>query len=81
MRTIVLDDGILNEAGDWIDFLVSEELGVKWPNDSVSFADWKDNEAMIEGGVEQGMKGAEVVILFDGSDCYIVASMADAIPL
>lgn len=48
-----------------------------WRDDQVWVVDWKDSSGMLEAGVEAGRLDGEVVLLQDGSDCYIIASMAD----
>jgi hypothetical protein len=59
-------------------FYVSEDGSQMWACTDVEMADWKDTEGQ-QSAIEQVSKStadAEVVILFDGSDTMIYASMS-----
>jgi hypothetical protein len=81
MRQIELGEADWTEDGDGILNFVSEDGSQKWKYDDVEFADWKDSQAVMDGvcKVAQRHPKYEVVILFDGSDTMIFASMKDAI--
>ena len=66
------------DSNDDPTYFVAEDGSVKFPYDSVESVDWKDT-----GGQESAIDSleAEVVILFDGSDSTIYASMDQAIHL
>ena len=70
---------IFDEDEDELLFMTGD--GLKWKYDDLRFADWKDNEEQLDSVCELAQKGSEVIILNNGSDTYIFASMADALPL
>ena len=58
---------------------ITEDGSMKWKYEDVFQTDWKDNKGQRNDLAKQMKKGQEVVILFDGSDTVIHASMADVI--
>jgi arginyl-tRNA synthetase len=61
-------------------FYVSEDGKQMWAAGDVTYADWKDEEGQRAAIARASMtRGHDVVILFDGSDTMIYASMVTAI--
>jgi hypothetical protein len=79
MRQINLGESIYSEDEEDLLFYISEDGKYKWSPEDCEYADWKDDQEKFDGVAAVAAKGGETVILFDGSDCYIFASMADAI--
>lgn len=81
MRQIELGEADWTEDGDGILNFVSEDGSQRWAYDDVEFADWRDTQAIMDGvcKVAQRHPDSEVVILQDGSDTYLFASMGDAV--
>ena len=57
-------------------FYVSEDGSQMWAHADTECADWKDHEGQQAAIDTLEAQGAEVVILFDGSDAIILASMS-----
>lgn len=83
MRTIELTDGVWSDVGNGGDgeLFLYFGGGVFWDPYDCEYADWRDDNEKFDAIVKLAAKGEEVVVLEDGSDTYIFASMADAIDL
>lgn len=68
-----------DEETDQPTFYVTEDGSMRWKCDDTFITDWKDDDGERDAIVEQAKKQDEVVILFDGSDSSIIASMKDVI--